>query len=53
VVQQANARRSYDVQPVTREGLAEQQKIADAFQDEKLIPKRIDAVNVEVWAPGN
>ena len=53
VVQQANARRSYDVQPVTREGLAEQQKIADAFHDEKLIPKRIDAVNVEVWAPGS
>ena len=52
VVQQANARRSYDVQPVTHEGLAEQQKIADAFYEEKLIPKRIDAVNVDVWAPG-
>ncbi|GGJ84837.1 aliphatic sulfonate ABC transporter substrate-binding protein [Pseudomonas matsuisoli] len=53
VVEQANARRTYDVQPVTREGLAEQQKIADAFFGERLIPKKIDAVDVEVWAPGS
>ena len=50
-VQQANARRSYDVQPVKVEDLAEQQRIADAFQREGLLPKRVDARDVELFEP--
>lgn len=38
-VEQANARRSYDVQPVRKDGLDEQQRIADAFYAEGLLPK--------------
>ncbi|MFS0828199.1 aliphatic sulfonate ABC transporter substrate-binding protein [Pseudomonas phoenicis] len=50
-VQQANARRSYDVQPVRVEDLAEQQRIADAFQREGLLPRRVDARDVELFEP--
>lgn len=39
-VQQANARRSYDVQPVKLDNLAEQQRIADAFYREGCYPRR-------------
>ncbi|MFB4390576.1 MULTISPECIES: aliphatic sulfonate ABC transporter substrate-binding protein [unclassified Pseudomonas] len=48
-VQQANGRRSYDVQPVTQEDLAEQQKIADAFYREGLLPKAVDARAVTLF----
>ncbi len=48
---QANARRSYQVGKVTRDSLAEQQRIADAFEAENLIPVRVDASAVKVWAP--
>ncbi|WP_144934338.1 aliphatic sulfonate ABC transporter substrate-binding protein [Pseudomonas alabamensis] len=50
-VQQANARRSYDVQPVTGDNLAEQQHIADAFFKERLLPKAVDAKAVSVYTP--
>ncbi|WP_434771590.1 aliphatic sulfonate ABC transporter substrate-binding protein [Pseudomonas entomophila] len=50
-VQQANARRSYDVQPVTVENLAEQQRIADAFLNEGLLPRAVDAKAVSVYRP--
>lgn len=50
-MQQANARRSYDVQPVRRENLAEQQRIADAFYREGLLPKAVDARAVTLYAP--
>nr|WP_314491065.1 aliphatic sulfonate ABC transporter substrate-binding protein [uncultured Pseudomonas sp.] len=50
-VQQANARRSYDVQPVRVGDLAEQQRIADAFEREGLLPKRVDARDVELFEP--
>lgn len=50
-VEQANARRTYQVRPVTREGLHEQQQIADAFFNAGLLPKRIDAQAVTIWAP--
>lgn len=33
------------------ESLAEQQKIADAFFNEGLLPKRIDASDVVLWKP--
>ena len=50
-VEQANARRSYDVQPVRADGLDEQQRIADAFFAEGLLPKPVDARAVPVWQP--
>ncbi|WP_293779007.1 aliphatic sulfonate ABC transporter substrate-binding protein [uncultured Oxalicibacterium sp.] len=48
-VEQANARRSYLVRSVAPNGLGEQQKIADAFLGEGLLPKRVDATNVPVF----
>lgn len=51
IVQQANGRRSYQVGPVRKDGLGEQQKIADAFFAEGLLPKRVDATDVAVWQP--
>ncbi|MNM94893.1 hypothetical protein D3C81_1073130 [compost metagenome] len=50
-VEQANARRSYDVQPVTLGSLSEQQRIADAFFAEGLIPNQVDAKAVSLWQP--
>ncbi|MBA1193650.1 aliphatic sulfonate ABC transporter substrate-binding protein [Pseudomonas entomophila] len=50
-VQQANARRSYDVQPVSVENLAEQQRIANAFFKARLLPKAVDAKAVSVYTP--
>lgn len=49
-VQQANARRTYDVQPVALTDLGEQQKIADAFFKEGVLPKAVDTQAVGVWA---
>lgn len=49
VVEQANARRSYAVQHVTREGLTEQQAIADAFYDQKVLPRKLDALALPIW----
>ncbi len=48
---QANGKRSYEVRAVTPESLAEQQKIADAFHAEGLLPAKIDARDVEIWKP--
>lgn len=50
-VEAANARRSYAVRPVVGGGLQEQQRIADAFFGEKLLPRKVDAVNVELFKP--
>ena len=50
-VEQANAQRSYQIEPVKSSDLSEQQKIADAFYDAKLLPKRIDAQDVGTWQP--
>ena len=52
-VEQANSRRSYAVRPVLPAGLLEQQKIADAFFAEKLLPKRIDATDVAWFKPAS
>ncbi|MFV5491386.1 aliphatic sulfonate ABC transporter substrate-binding protein [Acinetobacter sp. ASP199] len=49
VVLKANANRSYDVQPVILEDMPEQQKIADAFFIEKLIPNTIDAQASDIF----
>ncbi len=50
-VEIANRHRSYEIQPVTRDQLGEQQKIADAFFSEGLLPKAVNAQDVEVWKP--
>ncbi|MFJ2683400.1 aliphatic sulfonate ABC transporter substrate-binding protein [Pseudomonas sp. NPDC087342] len=50
-VEAANAHRSYQVQPVKAEQLGEQQKIADAFFAEGLLPKAVDAKDVNIWKP--
>lgn len=52
-VLQANARRSYAVRPAVPSGLAEQQKIADAFFAEKLLPRRVNAADVPLFRPGS
>nr|WP_244406161.1 aliphatic sulfonate ABC transporter substrate-binding protein [Methylocella silvestris] len=48
-VEEANSHRSYAVGLVTREGLTEQQIIADAFTREGLIPAKLDASDVKIW----
>ena len=50
-IEKANAQRSYQVEPVKKSDLAEQQIIADAFYDAKLLPTRIDAQAPAVWQP--
>jgi sulfonate transport system substrate-binding protein len=48
-VELANGRRSYDVRLVVKEALAEQQRIADAFFGEGLLPRKLDATAVPLW----
>lgn len=50
-VEAANAHRSYQVEPVKADQLGEQQKIADAFFAEGLLPKAVDANDVDIWKP--
>lgn len=50
-VEAANAHRSYQVQPVKADQLGEQQKIADAFFAEGLLPKAVNAKDVNIWKP--
>ena len=50
-VEAANAHRSYQVEPVNADQLGEQQKIADAFFAAGLLPKAVDAKDVEIWKP--
>jgi len=50
-IEKANAQRSYQVEPVKKSDLAEQQIIADAFWEAKLLPARIDAQAPAVWQP--
>lgn len=52
IVQNALQNRSYDVQPVTLEGLSEQQKIADAFLAADILPNAVDALDSPIWQPG-
>lgn len=51
IVEKANARRSYQVRAVQPGSLQEQQKIADAFYKEGLLPTPVDALDVATWAP--
>jgi sulfonate transport system substrate-binding protein len=50
-VEEANSHRSYSVGVVTPPGLSEQQRIADAFFAEGLLPVRINAGDVRIWTP--
>ncbi|OLU16857.1 ABC transporter substrate-binding protein [Pseudomonas sp. PA1(2017)] len=51
IVEKANAKRSYQVRLVKPDSLAEQQKIADAFLAAGLLPKAVDARQVNIWSP--
>ena len=51
IVEQANTHRSYQVRAVQPGSLAEQQKIADAFFAEGLLPKKVDALALPIWTP--
>lgn len=48
-IEQANSHRSYEVRAVVPEHLGEQQKIADAFLAEGLLPKKVNATAVPVF----
>jgi len=50
-IELANSRRSYDVRAVRKEGLGEQQKIADTFFHAGLLPKKVDTSDVAIWQP--
>jgi sulfonate transport system substrate-binding protein len=50
-VEEANNHRSYKVGVVTAPGLSEQQRIADAFFAEKLLPVKVDAGSAKIWTP--
>lgn len=50
-VEIANSHRTYEVRPVKADQLGEQQKIADAFFAAGLLPKAVDAADVDIWKP--
>jgi len=51
-IEQANGRRSYEVRPVVAGGLDEQQRIADTFFAQRLLPRRVDTRQVALFPPG-
>ena len=51
VVATVNRRRTYEVTPVVRAELGEQQAIADTFHEARLIPLRLDATGERIWQP--
>jgi len=50
-VEEANSHRSYKIGIVTAPGLSEQQRIADAFFAERLLPLKVNAGDAVIWAP--
>ncbi|MGJ4932318.1 aliphatic sulfonate ABC transporter substrate-binding protein [Bradyrhizobium sp. HKCCYLS2038] len=50
-VEEANSHRSYQVGAVTAAGLSEQQKIADAFLAEHVLPVKVDTSALAIWTP--
>jgi sulfonate transport system substrate-binding protein len=50
-VEEANSHRSYSVGAVTPAGLSEQQRIADAFFAERLLPVKVNAGDAKIWTP--
>lgn len=51
-VEQANARRSYELRAVVAGALGEQRRIADTFFAEKLLSRKINALDVALFNPG-
>ncbi len=51
VIERANNRRTYHVEPVEKAQLGDQQLIADTFAAAHLIPKPIDATDVRICHP--
>jgi sulfonate transport system substrate-binding protein len=50
-VEAANSHRSYLIGVVTPPGLSEQQRIADAFFAEGLLPVKVNAGDAKIWTP--
>ena len=50
-VEEANSHRSYQIGVVTSPGLSEQQRIADAFYAEGLLPIKVNAGDAKIWTP--
>jgi len=50
-VEEANSHRSYQIGVVTSPGLSEQQRIADAFFAEGLLPIKVNAGDAKIWTP--
>jgi sulfonate transport system substrate-binding protein len=50
-VELANGRRSYDIVPVKRDQLADQQRIADTYHAAGLIPVALKATDIRIWTP--
>ncbi|MGY4309701.1 sulfonate transport system substrate-binding protein [Bradyrhizobium sp. USDA 4369] len=50
-VEEANSHRSYQVGAVTAAGLSEQQKIADAFLAESVLPVKVNTSALTIWTP--
>jgi sulfonate transport system substrate-binding protein len=51
-VEAANKRRSYAVQSVDAASLSEQQRIADVFTQQSIIPKKVVVNESPVWKRG-
>ncbi len=51
VVETIERRRTYDVQPVDKGQLGDQQVIADTFFDAGLLPARLNTTDVSIWHP--
>jgi sulfonate transport system substrate-binding protein len=51
IIAEANSHRSYDVREVTQANLVEEQKIADTFFGQKLLPRAIKATEFHIWSP--
>ncbi len=45
------SRRSHEVRAVQPSNMGEQQRIADAFLSEKLLPRRMEALNAPLFKP--
>jgi len=50
-VELANSRRSYQIVPVRRDQLEEQQRIADTYYAAGLIPNALKATDIHIWTP--
>jgi sulfonate transport system substrate-binding protein len=51
IIEQTNGHRSYEVREVSQANLVEEQKIADTFLAQHLLPHSIKATNAEIWSP--